>query len=167
MVPDIFQSFFKSFSCKHLGHKLIAEVTEWGSFLNQPWKLFLRNCGTVFAKLSQLVRHAGLQRKWNQSIVFLRRVESNGGLNLDSSFFSTARCSSSRNSLRVSPIHPSSPHFAYSGATSSFDGIFFSRDRPLFPPLKAMALLVFFVRGTLARAQAQQGLISFDFKHHS
>ena len=32
--------------------------------------------------------------------------------------------------------------------------------------LKAMALLVFFVRGTLARAQAQQGLISFNFKHH-
>ena len=39
--------------------------------------------------------------------------------------FSTARCSSSRYSLRGihSPIK-SSPHFAYSGATSSFDGIF-------------------------------------------
>ena len=39
--------------------------------------------------------------------------------------FSTARCSSSRNSLRgIHSIHPSpSPHFG-GGATSSFDGIF-------------------------------------------
>ena len=76
--PTYFSRLFKSFSCKHLGYKLIAEVTEWSSLLHQPSNLILRNCGTVFTKSSQLVPHAGLQRKWNQSIVFLRRVESNG-----------------------------------------------------------------------------------------
>ena len=44
--------------------------------------------------------------------------------------FSTARCSSSRNSLR-GITHSPTPHFG-GGATSSFDGIFFDKELNVF-----------------------------------
>ena len=93
--------------CKYF-HKLLKKIRSSGYICKYPSATLLVYRVSIFPCLAFLYILALLA-----CVVF--------------AFISTARCSSSRNSLRGihSITHPSpSQHFAYSGATSSFDGIF-------------------------------------------